>query len=302
MDIVINYSNSLKEKVRDLNILKYVLRSLDCHVQNVDNVFLIVESNDDIPEYLNINNIKIVTHESIIDPEFLPTTNKNLVTLSIPRIKDLNEEFLVIDTNCIINQSCKDNTFFFNNLPNMSFINVKDTVHADSQKCATIRKAGRYSGLCAFNNRSISFNKVNDCYDLSFENMKMPLYHHYSYLKSKCIELYNYIWNQAKEDSGFKDMIFTKDEEIRNIPGLLLYSMYHYWTDFYNIQNAKFKRVNLAGSTTADDIIEVMNNREYKAMSLNPFTIEEFEDLERIKTLLNDVLEERFPNKSKYEL
>lgn len=114
-------------RFRDYGTLKACLRSIEQYMSWINNVYLIVSSESQIPEWINRNTVNIVYHEDIIPKEFLPTFNSNVIELHLHNIKNLSEKFiyfnddmLLIDTNVIedyfINNKC---VHFMTEAPNI---------------------------------------------------------------------------------------------------------------------------------------------------------------------------------------
>ncbi|MEC4986847.1 MAG: Stealth CR1 domain-containing protein [Oscillatoria sp. PMC 1068.18] len=91
------------ERYRDqYSLLMYSLRSLEKYVPWINNIYLFT-CRPQVPEWLNLNHpqIKIVHHDQVIDSEYLPTFNCNVIETylhKIPFSADyllyLNDDFL----------------------------------------------------------------------------------------------------------------------------------------------------------------------------------------------------------------
>lgn len=85
-------------RFRQLIDLKYLLRCIDKYCNFVRTVYLVVQSRDQVPDYVyESSRLKVIEHKDIIPAEFLPTFNSNTIDLHIHRIPGLSEHFIYIN-------------------------------------------------------------------------------------------------------------------------------------------------------------------------------------------------------------
>lgn len=118
MDAVIPYVNSMDAEWRmsyalnagghvneqqyfDWGTLKYVLRGIEENMPFIKNVFLIVASESQIPDYVNRKTVKIVFHEDFIPKEYLPTFNSCTIEMFLWNIHGLSEQFIYFNDDTI---------------------------------------------------------------------------------------------------------------------------------------------------------------------------------------------------------
>ena len=117
------YSNckgdNSKQRTRDLNIFKYFFRGIEENCPWVRKIHLILQSESQIPNWLNVNNKKlhIVYHHDYILPELLPTFNTFVIESMLHRIPELAENFVYCNDDCFFTNKTKEEDFFQNNLP-----------------------------------------------------------------------------------------------------------------------------------------------------------------------------------------
>lgn len=104
----------------DWGMLKYALRGIETYMPFVENVYLVVSSQSQVPEWAS-KELKIVLHEDIIPEEFLPTFNDCTVDMFVHKIPGLDEEFLLFDGQTHVLKSCSDTDFFMNGRPVVDF-------------------------------------------------------------------------------------------------------------------------------------------------------------------------------------
>lgn len=109
--------DSNKVRYRDWNIIKYLFRSIEKNAPWVNKVYLITWGH--IPEWLNINNEKlvIVKHSDYIPEKYLPTFNSCTIELNMEKIKELSENFVYFNDDCILSNKVKPEDFFKKDLP-----------------------------------------------------------------------------------------------------------------------------------------------------------------------------------------
>ena len=89
-------------RYRETNILKYVLRSIDKNIPWINKVFLVVQSDSQVPEWVNREEVNVVLHEEFIPKEYLPTFNCNTIQMFLQNIPNLSNYFI----------KCSDDMFF----------------------------------------------------------------------------------------------------------------------------------------------------------------------------------------------
>ena len=111
MDIVITYVNGLdpewqkdyekhtknpilEKRFRDWGTLKYLLRGIEKNMPFINNVFFVVSSMSQVPEWMDTKAVKVVLHSDIIPADYLPTFNSNTIEMHIHRIEGLSEQYL----------------------------------------------------------------------------------------------------------------------------------------------------------------------------------------------------------------
>lgn len=76
------------------NALKYFLRGIHQNLPFINQVFLVVQNQSEVPNYVNREEVRVVTHEEFIPKKYLPTFNCNTIELFLYKIKGLSERFI----------------------------------------------------------------------------------------------------------------------------------------------------------------------------------------------------------------
>lgn len=106
-------------RYRDWGFLKYVFRSIEENIPWVRNVFLVLASESQIPDWLNTEcpKLKIVYHKDYIPSGFLPTYNSNVIELFYHRIEDLSEQYILMNDDMFFCKPLKEDYFFKDGKP-----------------------------------------------------------------------------------------------------------------------------------------------------------------------------------------
>ena len=101
------------ERTRDWGVFKYWFRCVEKNCPWVHKVFLVVQRESQLPEWLNKEcpKLRIVYHDEFIPEEFLPTFSTLVIETFYYRIKDLSNHFIV----------CNDDFYFMNPIPKDMF-------------------------------------------------------------------------------------------------------------------------------------------------------------------------------------
>lgn len=101
----------LTKRFRSWDTLKYLFRGIEFNMPFVDNVYLVVSRQSQVPSWVS-DNVKIVLHEDIIPAEFLPTFNSATIGLFLPMIKGLKERYLYFNDDIFPLLPCSEELFF----------------------------------------------------------------------------------------------------------------------------------------------------------------------------------------------
>lgn len=129
MDIVITYVNGLdpqwlddyrrvvgdsflEKRFRDWGTLPYLLRGIQTYMPFVRNVYLVVASESQVPQWAVRENLRIVLHSDIIPEECLPLFNSASIEMFLHRIKGLDEQFIYFNDDIFPVAPCTPDDFF----------------------------------------------------------------------------------------------------------------------------------------------------------------------------------------------
>lgn len=81
--------------VRELGLLRFVLRSIEVNVPWIHNVVLAVQDDGHLPGWLDRDRVRVVHHREFIADAHLPTFHWATISAHLHRIPDLSERFVI---------------------------------------------------------------------------------------------------------------------------------------------------------------------------------------------------------------
>lgn len=272
----INDSNEQykENRFRDTSFLKYVLRSIGKYMQWVNNVFLIVQSESQIPEWINTETVKTVLHKDFIPKEYLPVFNCNTIEMFMHKIPGLSDYFIYFNDDTIINQPCYKHDFFFGN---------KCNVYPIKTKFNTPVLGSWYN--CLLNDKTEVDNVLNiqnnDDFIYKFSHTATPLF------KPLCDECYNKLEGEIKKR-------ITRFRELNNF-NQHLFAYYIYVTGNSNKISVPVGYVNI------NKYISNITELNIKTICLNDIVTKDINIINVNRKLYLNDLENKFSTISKYE-
>lgn len=265
------------ERFRDFGILRYQFRSIEQFAPWINNVILLVHSNSQIPEWMNTRNIKIVKHCEFIPEFFLPCFNSNTIDMFLGNIPDLSEKFIYSNDDCILNMPVKPSDFFIKGNPSI-FMTKKHELNTSFQE---VTKRTYDLVKNDFNGKRC----LPDGLWLRPPHSQIPM------LRSTCQAVL------SKHIGEIYPSISTFRDESKNV-NQYMYSCYQVISGEYSQSPKISGYYNYSSLERANIAKEELETPTRKLVCLNDTenTQEELVDL------INDVLLNKFPNKSKFEI
>jgi hypothetical protein len=106
-------------RFRDYGSLRYQFRGIEKNMPWIRNVYLVVQSPSQVPNWLNTKHpkVKIIYHKDIIPKEFLPTFNSSVIEMWYNRIPGISEYFIVSNDDMIPIRTMQKDQFFRKDTP-----------------------------------------------------------------------------------------------------------------------------------------------------------------------------------------
>lgn len=104
----------VNERFRDFSFLRYIFRGIENFAPYIRNVFLLVHSKNQVPNWVNVQypKLKIVEHKEFIPSTYLPTFNSNTIEMFIHNIEGLSEQFIYGNDDMIFMNPSTPQDFF----------------------------------------------------------------------------------------------------------------------------------------------------------------------------------------------
>ena len=270
-----------KERTRDWNALKYWFRGVENNLPWVNKVFLVVQNEEHIPEWINKDNpkLRIVYHDEYIPKELLPTFNAMTIGMYIANIEDLGEYYIM----------CDDDFYFLNPIKKDRFFKYGKPVHQDNKIPCEF-----YSGDTLTGSDNVFYRILNN--NLAFEGRYMYEkvkygFYHLPEARSKSFE--KEILNNQKEEILSRNSI----SKFRNKLNLCAYM----YSDLLKIKDKAYIG-NPYKNSCYCTLKSTVNFDDYWDKDIVCFNdTERLDDYIKTKEKFIDFLDRKFPNKSSFE-
>lgn len=107
----------MEKRFRDWGTLKYLLRGIEVNMPFIRNVYLVVSTMSQVPDWVNQTELKIVLHKDIIPEEYLPTFNSTTIEMFLHKIAGLDNEFLYFNDDIFPVAPSSPEDFFYDGRP-----------------------------------------------------------------------------------------------------------------------------------------------------------------------------------------
>ena len=303
----INNDTNSKNRFRDWDNLKYWFRGVEKYASWVNKIYFITCGH--LPSWLNTKNkkLKIIKHSDYIDSKFLPTFNSNVIEISLNRIDDLSEHFVAFNDDMFIINETKPEDFFRKGLPcdeavqNVitsygkaeqiahALINNIDIINRNFDKKKVIKSAPFKHYNITYGPRLLRTIFLIPWYTFTgFYNPHLPI----SHLKST----FNTVWK--KEGKILGETLENRFREKNDVT----HWIFRYW----NICENKFVPRNYKIGKYFDisdnnrNICNCIKEKKYKLICINDSSTNF--DFEKAKKEINQSFEQKFPEKSSFEI
>lgn len=304
-----NYMKDFDEKrYRDWDILRYVLRSIEKYSPWVHKVYLVTDNQK--PNWLNedYEKIEVVDHKQIIPEKYLPTFNSNVITLNLYKIPGLSEKFIVMNDDLIFSAPTKCTDFFKGDLPCDFF--VENPVLGEIPWHKTVLN-GVILINQKFNKRKFMKKHIDKCFSILYgkNNLKtlfsLP-YKLYTgffsdhgpqpYLKRSFETVWKIYKEQLEENNTHR--LRQSGEDIPD------YIVRYYQLVSGNFNPRKVKNRTMyypIGKNNFNEINASLKKQKYQSIVLNDDEVIKVDNFDITFKEIHKVLENNFPQKSKFE-
>jgi len=108
-----------EERTREWDIFKYWFRAVEKNCPWVNKVFVIVQNERHIPNWLYLDNpkLRVVFHDEFIPHSLLPTFNAMTIGMYVSNIPDLSDNYIMCDDDFYFLRYIDEDRFFKDNKP-----------------------------------------------------------------------------------------------------------------------------------------------------------------------------------------
>lgn len=291
-------------RYRDWDNIQYIFRGIEKYMPWVNRVHFVTWGH--LPTWMDIEcpKLHIVNHKDFIPEKYLPTFNSNTIELNLYRIPGLAEQFINFNDDMFVVEKTKPEDFFEHGRPKDMAVISPAPCFRDIMCCVEANNFGIINDY--FTLADISKNKKK-WYSLKygkflirtliFSRFKTILglfepHIPFSYLKSTMIE----VWDKEFEllDNTCKNKFRTRDDVNE-----WLFRHWQMMTGNFEPRRWDFGLHMKAADVEA--VVETLRNPgRLKMLCINDSNI--VEEFEKCKREINNALEQRFPEKSMFEI
>ena len=294
-------------RYRDWDIIRFIFRGIEMYMPWVRTVHFITYGH--LPEWMNpeAEGLHIVNHKDYIPEEYLPTFCANTIELNMHKIPGLSDRFIYFNDDMLVLQPLKEEMFFKNGLPrDYAILNPLISSHRNAVSDIAITDIEIINDHFKKNQviKKNFFKWITPVYgkDL-FRSLCLMPWPKFSTLltKHQCNaflkETFEEVWEKE-----FKVLDSTCKHKFRTIRDA------NQWViRFWRLAEGKFVPIKpygrLIGIKNDNTVLfNVINHSKDKTLCINDNGAEEVIDFEKTKKELIEVLEKRFPQKSRFEL
>lgn len=270
-----------EERTREWDSFKYWFRGIEKNCKWVNKVYVIVQNEKHVPEWLDIKNerIKVVYHEEYIPKELLPTYNAMTIGMYVSNIEGLSEKYIMSD----------DDYYFLNEIEEERFFKGEKAVHLDNEV-----EYKKYGKVYLKGSDRVFYEIMNN--NLEFEEK----------VTGKRIKYRFYHLPEARIKSFEREILKKYGEEIKNRNKVSKFRnkenlCSYVFSDLLKIENKAVMGnpyINCNYCTLRSDV----NFNEYWDKDIVCFNdTENLDNYEKTKEKLIEFLEKKFPDKSSFE-
>ncbi len=110
-----------ESRFRPFGTLRYVFRGIAKNMPFIERVVLIVSTESQVPEWVNRDKVRIITHDEFMPAEHLPTFSSSAIESDMWRIDGLSDRFVYGNDDFFALKPLTDDVFFCDGKPRLTF-------------------------------------------------------------------------------------------------------------------------------------------------------------------------------------
>ena len=270
--------NNMEVRSRDYGTLRCLIRSIEKNLDWINNVFLVVQSESQVPEWINRETVKVVLHEEFIPKEYLPLYNSFSLSIHLHLIKGLSEKFLVISDDSIIANKMEKEDFFIGDKLVTSIRSASiDTIEKSSSKNTHYFKLNTSNVA-----RMLCDGKKDNVYYYDFHAIR-PMFKSLMNNVYNKLDIKKYVSPFRERYNIYINVFIVYAFLTRKI---ILRTNNNAYIDFKNKDVGNFRKW-------------INKNAKKKQLSINDQELKEYFDKELFYKMVEETLQHFFPEKSK---
>lgn len=267
---------AISERYRDFGFLKYLFRGIAKYMPFIRKVFFLVQSEDQVPEWIDRNTVTIVTHEQFIPSAYLPTYNSTTIEMFLWNIPGLSEHFIYGNDDIFpLKTTTKEDYFAENGNLKIRYKPRSSTSGQFSMVC----KHTFETVVSTFSNVGVGMYYFTPCHEL------VPM------KKSHCLWVYTRLEPQIKRAIS----PFRAEKNFNQY----LYSIYELVTDNTTVPERTY--IYTIMGDKMEMVAQEITNANYNCLILNDNAETNIEHWQNDKLVIN-AFNKRFPRLCKYEV
>lgn len=254
-----------EERFRSYDLFKYFFRGVSRYMKFIRKIHLVVASESQVPEWLNRDVVHVVTHDQFIPKEYLPVFNSCTIEMFMKDIPDLSNRFIYANDDVYAINPMIEQDFFEENIPIFGY-------REDSFNKNWAADYIRYNVY-----KLVTGSTEKKVYRL--QHVFIP------YLRSTLESCYK-IYGRQMRDS------ITRVRDSKNL-SQWLYTVYQ-----LRVLKSRNRALPHAKTRLSASKIKYFDDDRLKAVCLNDTELTTAKDVQ----VVEQVLQNKFPNKSIYEI
>ena len=298
-------------RYRNMDLLKYWFRAVELYAPWVRKIHFVTWGH--YPEWLNTEHkkIRIVKHSDFIPEKYLPVFNSNPIEMNMHRIKGLSNHFVYFNDDMFITSPVKPSYFFYKGLPrDVAAMKAFSFIWPETKVTDFILANNMYVMNQHFDKRTTLKKNFKKWFSPSlgkylFSNLLLMPWPYFTGMKPMHVAMslkkdtYQELWEEEYElldrtcRHRFRDM-----EDVN--PWLV-----EFWQmakgDFYPRKAKDVKYFSLSPDDREnEEVYRAVKDSKYKLICINDGYVDE--NYDNVKERLCSVMEQKFSQKSQFEI
>ena len=260
-------------RYRSFDNLQYIFRGIEKYCKFIDNIYLIVMQETQIPKWIKRDNVKIIYHKDFIPESKLPCFSSCLIETYMTNIQGLSEYFLYGNDDQFIINNTNRTYWFTNGISNINMVSFNVSTDFFSKNC-----------MRTWLQATQEFKDINIMYRTSHSINGI--------LRSTGLHLHE-LYKQEIDNS-------TSNFRGNNDFNQYLYIDYLFALNNYNFNT--LKKCHYYSIQNKSSLILLENIKYYICICLNDCILNDNINFNQIKEYINNILNDILPDKSIYEI